>query len=282
MSIKRYFSDVNFERLKRDFGFLMKTIRQSNGELDLSLRNAYFNLYYKGNSLAKVVFKPSGSYEVTVHEKFLAETGIAKDKRFKVLKKRDYFQITTQQKNLRALFLTKYLKKLCANIKKVHYGEEIAFEQSLITDNLSREDIIFIDRQVTDTGLKRKRMDLLALSQVKGNQYRFLVVEVKLGNNLELRQEVSKQLAQYISHIEKHFTDYKKCYEQHFVQKRELGILDIPKTTSIEIIPGVKGLIIVGGYSKIGSAMIRYLKESYPSLLVKQFDYKLSRRDISV
>ena len=125
-------------------------------------------------------------------------------------------------------------------------------------------------------------MDLLALSQVKGNQYRFLVVEVKLGNNLELRQEVSKQLAQYISHIEKHFTDYKKCYEQHFVQKRELGILDIPKTTSIEIIPGVKGLIIVGGYSKIGSAMIRYLKESYPSLLVKQFDYKLSRRDISV
>ena len=280
MIIKRYFSDVNFERLKRDFGFLMKTIRQSNGELDLSLRNTYFNLYYKGNSLAKVVFKPSGNYEVTVHEKFLAETGIAKDKRFKVLKKRDYFQIAAQQNNLRALFQTKYLKKLCANIKRVHYGEEIAFEQSLITDNLSREDIIFIDRQVTDTGLKRKRMDLLALSQVKGNQYRFLVVEVKLGNNMELRQKVSKQLAQYISHIEKHFKDYKQCYKQHFVQKRQLGLIDTPKT-SIEIIPGVKGLIIVGGYSKIGSAMIRDLKKSYPSLLVKQFDYRLDRRDIS-
>jgi hypothetical protein len=186
-----------------------------------------------------------------------------------------------QHKHLRALFQSKYLKKLCANIKKVHYGEEIAFEQSLITDNLSREDIIFIDRQVTDPGLRRKRMDLLALSQVKGGQYRFLVVEVKLGNNLELRQQVSKQIAQYVSHIEKYFKDYKECYKRYFTQKKQFGLIDMPKTSSIEIIPGVKGLIIVGGYSKIGSAMIKDLKKSYPSLLVKQFDYTLDRRDIS-
>jgi len=281
MIIKRFFTDTNFERLNRDFGFLAGSIRQSYGELDLALRNGYFNLYYKGNSLAKVASKPSGNYEVTIHEKFLVETGIASDKRFKLAKKRDYFQITVQQKHLRALFQSKYLKKLCSNIKKVHYGEEIAFEQSLITDNLSREDIIFIDRQVTDTGLKRKRMDLLALSQVKGDQYKFLVVEVKLGNNPELRQQVSKQLAQYISHIEKYFKDYKECYERHFSQKKQLGLIDKPKTASIEIIPGVKGLIIVGGYSKIGSAMIRDLKKNYPTLLVKQFDYTLDRREIS-
>ena len=281
MIIKRYLSDSNLQRLIRDFGFLADTIRQSYGELDLSLRNGYFNLYYKGNSLAKVVFKPSGNYEVLVHAKFLSETGIRGDKRFKPVKRRDYFQITVQHKHLRAFFQSKYLKKLCANIKKVHYGEEIAFEQSLITDNLSREDIIFIDRQVTDPGLQRKRIDLLALSQVKGGQYRFMVVEVKLGNNLELRQQVSKQIAQYISHIEKYFKDYKECYKRHFAQKKQFGLIDMPKTSSIEIIPGVKGLIIVGGYSKIGSAMIRDLKKSCPSLLVKQFDYMLDRRDIS-
>ena len=281
MIIKRFFSDNNLQRLRQDFGFLADTIRQSYGELDLALRNGYFNLYYKGNSLAKVVFRPSGNYEVIIHDKFLSKTGIVGDKRFKLIKRRDYFQITVQQKHLRALFQSKYMKKLCANIKKIHYGEEIAFEQALITDNLCREDIIFIDRQVTDTGLRRKRMDLLALSRVKGIQYRFLVVEVKLGNNLELRQQVSKQLAHYISHIEKYFKDYKECYQRHFTQKKQLGLINMPKTASIEIIPGVKGLIIVGGYSKIGSAMIKDLKKNYPSLLVKQFNYTLDRRDIS-
>ena len=41
------------------------------------------------------------------------------------------------------------------------------FEHILITDNLGRNDLIIIDRQVTETALKGKRIDLLALKQVQ-------------------------------------------------------------------------------------------------------------------
>ena len=52
--MKRYLSQQTYERVSRDFGFLFKAIRKSHGELDFRLRDGYFNLYYKGNSLAKV------------------------------------------------------------------------------------------------------------------------------------------------------------------------------------------------------------------------------------
>lgn len=64
----------------------------------------------------------------------------------------------------------------------------------LITDNLDRDELILIDRQVPDTKLNR-RMDLLALKQTQGSQYRFLVLEVKMGNNPELKDKVANQVS---------------------------------------------------------------------------------------
>ena len=44
--------------MEDDFKFLLKINEDKDyrGEFDLALRDNYFNLYYKGNSLAKVVF----------------------------------------------------------------------------------------------------------------------------------------------------------------------------------------------------------------------------------
>ena len=174
-------------------------------------------------------------------------------------------------KQLHPFFQRKHLIEFASKIKKEHNGEEIDFEQSLITDNLNRESIIIIDRQVTDTILKRKRLDLLALKQIEGNKYKFIVSEVKLGNNRELKNKVASQLDGYVKHIKKYFTDYKQCYEIHFEQKKELSLIKIPASNKIEIVEPVEGIILVGGYSGIAKNQISELDATFPHLEVKQF-----------
>ena len=69
--IKRYLSDKNLKRFETDFKSLIKTVNNSNGELDIAIRSNYLNIYYKGNSLAKISFKALDKYKVGIHKKFL-------------------------------------------------------------------------------------------------------------------------------------------------------------------------------------------------------------------
>jgi len=269
MEIKRYLSDDNLKRIKKDFNFLFKLIDTSYGEFDFAIRDNYFNIYYKGNSLAKVEPKNNDSYKVSINAKFFDHTKA--DNPSFYFSKKNSENIILLSKQLHRFFQRKHLTEFASRIKKVHNGEEIDFEQSLITDNLNREDFIFIDRQVTDTKLKRKRLDLLALKQVKGNQYKFVVAEVKLGNNGELKSKVASQLDGYVKHINNNFSDYKKCYEKHFKQKQELGLIKKPVIDNINIIKPVEGIILVGGYSGIAIKQINELKSTYSNLKVKQF-----------
>ena len=269
MEIKRYLSNDNLKRIKNDFKFLFKLIDTSYGEFDFAIRDNYFNIYYKGNSLAKVEPKKGNYYKVSINAKFFDNTK-ADDASF-YTSKRDSENIILSSKQLHRFFQRKHLTEFASRIKKVHNGEEIDFEQSLITDNLNKEKIIIIDRQVTDTILQRKRLDLLGLKQIEGNQYQFLVMEVKLGNNPELKSKVASQLDGYVKHIDANFSDYKKCYEKHFEQKRELGLIKKPAISNINIVKSVEGIILVGGYSGIAIKQINELKSTYPHLDVKQF-----------
>jgi len=277
--INRFLNPTNLKRMKDDFKFLLKIIEKKDckGELDLALRENYFNLYYKGNSLAKVVFGKGNSYKISINEKFFLETGAAKDTRFPdAVKKGDYSEISLDKKLLHPFFQKKYINQFISKIRKVNNGEEITLEQAIITDNLDREDIIIIDRQIEDKVLK-KRMDLLAIRQVEKNknEYVFCVIEVKLGNNPELKKEVVKQINTYVSHIKKYFNNYKDCYEEQYKQKRDLGLIINPKYGSIEIVQPVKGLIAVVGYSGIAKAQIAKLKSNHQGLDVKSFSYLL-------
>lgn len=278
MIINRFFNPTNFKRLEDDFKFLLKINKDKDyrGELDLSFRDNYFNLYYKGNSLAKVVFNKNDTYKITINTKFFSDTGAAKDKRFSTVRKDDYFEIVLDKKLLHPFFQKKYINQFISNIRKVNYGEEITFEQAIITDNLEREDIIIIDRQIEDKGFK-KRMDLLALRQVEKNknEYSFCVIEVKLGNNPELKNKVASQLDEYVSHIDKNFSDYKYCYEKQYEQKKELNLIFGPKYKSIKIVRPVKGLIAVVGYSELANSQITQLISNHPGLNVKSFSYSL-------
>ena len=272
--MRRYFNAQNFKRLCDDFEFMVKKIKDYKGELDLRLRDNYFNLYYKGNSLAKIVSRKN-DYEVSIHKKFI-EAVLEADKRFKINRSQnsEYCSICCSADILPALFQNKYLDKMCRNIKKVNYSEEITFEQMLITDNSDRSDLIIIDRQVTETGMDGK-LDLLGLRQRKDNHFCFEVIEVKLGNNKELAHDVGKQLGRYIKHIESSIESWACSYKKMYRQMRILGLFEQYHWNEIEIDDVVKGSVVVGGYSGIDKESIGNLKKHYPKLKLNLIENKL-------
>lgn len=280
MTIKRYFSDnAALKIIKQDFAFLVRIVNESYGEFDIALRNDYFNIYYKGNSLAKIRPIRGSAYRISIHEKFFKGTKAAM--KFKAPQpKNKYCTMDISRGALHQFLQKSHLAEFASRIKKVNNGEEIDFEQALITDNMNRSDFFFIDRQITDTLLKRRRLDLLAMKQIKGNKYSFVISEVKLGNNPELKDKVAAQLDNYVSHVEKYFSDYKECYEMQFKQKRELGLLDKPGFEEIEIVKPVIGVIIVGHYSGQAHKYISVLKEKHKNLCIIPLKNTISAESI--
>lgn len=276
MPIKRFFSDDVFLNIKKDFAFLTKIIQKSEGEYDLSIRDNYFNLYYKGYSISKI--KPNvkdHTYSCLIHPNFFNGTDADNEKFYTSKKKQgEYFNILLTKEQLHPFLQQKHLAEFATKAKKENSGE-IGFEQSVITDNLNRDCIIIIDRQITDTELKRRRLDLLALKQVEGRKYQFQLLEVKLGNNKELEGDVADQLRCYVDHISQHFNEYKKCYELQYIQKRELGIIHCSSYDTIEIVEPVLGLIVVGGYSGLAKSKITLLRKEHPELEVRTLFHEL-------
>jgi hypothetical protein len=262
MIIKRYVSDKVFNSIKADFGFLIDRILQSGFEYDLQIRDNYFNLYYKGSSLGKISFTSNtGLYNIRIHHKFIDERI---KERFKP-QEGIYLNFILPKEQLHPLFSQSNLASMSHKVKKINFQEEIIFEQMIMTDNVDRKDFIIIDRQILDKTAKTK-MDLLALVKQADSNYQFCVVEVKLGNNPELKGGVINQLKGYINRIERNFEAYRECYELNFRQKQELGLFD--RNLNINIIPEVLGIVVVLGYSGLAQKSIAKMKEKDPSIKI--------------
>ena len=206
--ISRYLSPGTLEAVKRDLGFLIEKIKQSGFEYGLQIRDDYLNLYYKGNSLGKISYcKSKDLYEVRIHRKFAEGIGETALKRFKHSPEKEYFVFTIAGKQLHPLFSSRNLLLMGQRVKEVQFQEEIVFEQMLLTDNVDGDDLIIIYRQVVDRNNSTK-MDLLAVKRNGAGHYQFCILEVKLGNNVELREKVFSQLTGYIERIEKNLEGY--------------------------------------------------------------------------
>jgi len=262
MIIKRYFSEVIFSHIKADFRFLIDKIIQSGFEYDLQIRDNYFNLYYKGNSIGKISYSTKTQfYKIEIHTKFI-------DKKIKerfMPKEGNRLVFTLKREQLHPFFSSKNLSSMTQKVKEIPSQEETTFEQMIMTDNVNRQDLIIIDRQVVDKTTQTK-MDLLALAKKENNDHQFCIIEVKLGNNPELRGDVINQLNGYISRISNNFEDYKKCYEFNFKQKQELGLFD--PSLKINIVPNVLGLVVVLGYSGIAQKSTKELKGKDPTIRI--------------
>jgi len=277
--IKRFLTEEFLNQIIVDFQFLIKIVNNSYGELELAIRDGYLSLYYKGNSIAKISSNKENQYVVNIHKKFFNGTKADYPEFYerKTVQGEYVSVLLTNEKPPRRFLQKAHITEFARRVKQVNYGEEITFEQVIITDNLGREDLILIDRQVTDNKLRGKRMDLLALEQIRPdvNQYGFLVIEVKMGNNLELKTDVAHQLQGYVQHIIENFQDYKNCYEIQYEQKRQMTLLEGPRFDQIKIVNQVNGLVAVGGYSKLAIQYTDELKRHSPEIKIKRFENRL-------
>ena len=270
--IKRYFSDDILPIINKDFKFLIGMIKRSGFEYDLQIRDGYFNLYYRGNNLGKVEYvKTKELYNVYIHHKFVDQQIVREFKGHRNSSNPDTKFLVTRSKMYR-FFRRENLRKMGQRVKKVNYQEERTLEQVLMTDNVNRSDLIIIDRQVVDT-VDQTKMDMLALVRQKKNDYRFSILEVKLGNNPELREKVGQQLTEYVKKVRRYFNDYKKCYQKNLEQKQRLGLID--DKLKVNIAKGVSGVVVVVGYSGIALDSIKKLKKKAPDIKVVQLKNRI-------
>jgi hypothetical protein len=292
--IQHYLSHNIWEKTKGDptLKGLVRLINSYGGEYSLQLRENYFNIYYRGNSLANVRPNSNGDYTAKIHKEFLKRSNDEPDKilLWKLVQyttyrasrnakgNHKYITFPIQPKKLYHFFQSKHLKALSSNIRKRGYGEEITFEQVLITDNPPTENFIIIDRQVADHSSKAQ-IDLLALRRDSADKpFHFVVIEVKLGRSSELQERVGKQVNSYVDRVRKHMQDYVNCYKENYRQKKELGLFDpsghrLPKEIEIDTDERtVEGLIIVGGYSGLAKQALETLCKT---IREKQWDIKV-------
>lgn len=276
--IRRYFDRPGtLARIGTDFKFLIRMVSNSGNEYSIQLREEYFNVYYKGNSLAKVTPRRGSMYWVEIHQKFLC------GKVFEWLSKysdnkphrqdngtKAYIRFVVEKEHLHRFLQKKHVQRLSRSIERLNYGEEISFEQVLITDNPATSNFIIIDRQIADHKMKAQ-MDLLALSRPSGEgSFHFVVIEVKLGNNPELRSRVGEQLNGYVKHVQEYIQDYISCYQRNYEQKRQMGLLADDLPAAIKISARVEGLVVVGGYSQIADKALSELAIHWSKIKVKQ------------
>lgn len=272
--IRRILSAQQQEQTRKHAGFLIEHVLRSHGEMGMQLRNNYFNIYYKGNSLLKVTPIPKQDrFRIEVDPKFGMRNAVVKldDKRLDVCEifpnGADSSIAIVRNNQARLVLQKKVLNTMMSAIKKGGFGEEITFEQSLMTDNMEGADFIILDRQVQAEGTDRKKLDLLAARRIQDGLYQFVAVEVKLGRNPELAGPVANQLSGYVARIEENFDDYAQCYSTNHAQKHALGLFSqVAYPEHITFTRPVDSMLVVGLYSMIGERHIARLLKAHPEL----------------
>lgn len=292
--IRRYLNPVQFERAKKCLKPLVTIVNNSYGEYDFQLRENSFNIYYQGNSLAMVKVNKHGAYSAAIDERFISSEILGRLEPYSesvnkpsqndrtTITKNKQVRFTINPEKFHLFFQSRHLQSLSAMIRKVGVGEERAFEQVLIAHNPPSEAFIIIDRQIADYAPEfNGQMDLLALKRHPTDQrFCFVVIELKVRRNPELKGKVGSQLNRYVEHIKERISDYAECYVKNYYQKKQLGLFDafddnLPPDIEIdEDKSAVTGLVIVGGYSLLGEQALGNLCQKIKE---NQWDIKVHK-----
>lgn len=285
-TIRRFLTKEQWKH-KKDFQFLADMARRSKGKLDFFVRMNRVSLYHQGNHVC-TMHLTTRPYQVKFTSVFLDRGLLIEPGQEEIVVAGFNARTTTSAtcldgltaKQVKKVLNKKLIDKIMAAIRWRDYGGEITFEQLLMTQNPPTPEFMIIDRQVSDTKLKRKRMDVLAIRRIgkSGNRYRFCVIEVKLGWNRDLGGPVIGQLREYMAHIQGQVAgDYKNCYQNLFPQLRWLGTIqgdELPE--GIEIVTDkVEGMIVVGYAGNHTDVAVAKLCMENPDIEIRKIDLRL-------
>lgn len=215
----RKLSDTFMQALTSGFlAGLIKRVREDK-DLDLEIRDGYFNIYYKGNSLLKLDEMTSQRYRVNIHPKFISSLTLP-----------EYLvDEVTVKSFLQGIPLLK------ENI--IRYGQsslEVEYEQLVIRANnlevRTNSEYFIIDRQYALSSVGR--FDLTGFvwdrsGRKRGQQVPLCFLELKFALNSDI-QEVHDQLARYYVAIKDGTPAIAAEAESIFKQKLALGLFDQP------------------------------------------------------
>lgn len=168
--------------------------------LRLAVRHNYLNFYYKGQSLARVVFDKDGNPRAEVHHKYIQ--GGAQGQEYAKLRFDSITLPGGESQPYRGLAsLKEWIGKI---IDGDHVGVEKGFVDDLISNNSSVIDLE-MGLPAYDEYKTAKRMDCVALEQDAGS-LRVVFWEVKTINDARLRlprdkPEVCNQLDYYRNYL---------------------------------------------------------------------------------
>jgi len=262
--------------IAENFEDLIKIVNNSHGKYDFQLREDYSNVYHRGSSLAKVGRLKSGEYSVEIHHKYLQSAVLDEMNRCSEggphgegAGGQDYLRFRVQPVHLAQFFQLAHLDDMACKIRQWGKKGEVVYEQNLMADNPPNETLILIDRQITDHSDFGK-MDILALARDSVDEpFHFLVIEVKLGNNPELRNDVDEQLTRYVNHVAIYIEDYGENYQENYRQKKIMGLFGVAMPDEIRIDHRVRGMVVVGGYPDQAKNATDKLRPRYPDLVVQ-------------
>jgi hypothetical protein len=286
--INRHLSKASFERAKHDLRFLVSYVRNSHGELAIEFRGpSELSVYDRGFRLAQVRFGRDGDYRVRTHKKFIKSTPLEDSEEFPTVpdSAKDYATFAVPAKSIHRLLQANHVARMRTRIKDIRHKEEVGIAHFIAADTMQGREVVVIDREVGDSDVDHRgeRLDLLALQRRDDGQYRFLAIEVKLGNNPELdtvtqtrRGERSAvgQVEGYRDQIEKCFEAYRDCYRTSVAQKIGLGLLD-NWAEPPEIVRDTKALLVVAGYTGMAQRHLDVIARDHPGLWVKTIRYGL-------
>ena len=213
------------EELKSGFlsGIIQKV--RKDKDLDLQIREDYFDIYYKGNTLLRLKKVPQKKYRVRIDGKFKSSLNIP-DRLLDIE--------TTEQ------FLSN-IPALKENInKKARSNLELEFEQELIRANNYEKEInseyFIVDRQYVDA---QKRFDLTGFLWERDKRHNkklivpLCVMEIKYSLKGGINK-VHEQISEYYKSIKKDTAEKAEEAKKVFGQKLELNLINHKRVEALK------------------------------------------------
>jgi len=125
------------------------------------------SVYYRGNSLAVIVFGPADKYRIEIHKRFLdgldpETSGVHVHRQLR--------PANGGRSRAHRILQRRKVGRLMKAIRDVSHSEELTFGRSSSRTTLRPRGFLLIDREVTDHHMHR-RLDLLGLRRLASGRW---------------------------------------------------------------------------------------------------------------